>query len=341
MRFGLVLDPLFADHKAAYFHPERPDRIHALVREIASLRCYSRLKLFHPTPAKEEWILAVHGASHLNRVRETAKHDQCHLDPDTYAGRASFQTAMMAAGSAVGLTRELMQGRIQSGMALVRPPGHHARIHQAMGFCLFNNVAVAAQWALREGQASRVAVVDFDVHHGNGIQEIFYARPDVLYISQHQYPFYPGSGSFQEQGEGAGRGFTVNFPLRAGRGDFFYWCLFRDFVGPILERYRPDLILVSAGYDAHAGDPLGGMKLTDSGFGAIVNSLNAVAREVCGGRILYVLEGGYSLDFLVKSVAMTIETTVEPRELPLQEDQQADYEDYRMQALEHLEQWKI
>jgi acetoin utilization deacetylase AcuC-like enzyme len=341
MQFGLVLDPLFADHQPLYFHPERPERVQALVRGISSLDCFGSLRILPPTPAKEEWILAVHGTSHLNRVRETARHDQCHLDPDTYTGRDSFKTAMVAAGSSVVLAKNLLEGRIRSGMALVRPPGHHARKHQAMGFCLFNNVAVAAEWAIREAQLSKVAIVDFDVHHGNGIQEIFYSRPDVLYISQHQYPFYPGSGSFHENGEGAGKGFTVNFPMRAGRGDYFYWSLFRDFVRPILERYKPDLILVSAGYDAHAGDPLGGMELTESGFGEIANVLNDAAREVCGGRVLYILEGGYSLDALVQSVGITIETSVERRKVTIEEEQQSDYEDYRSQALEHLQAWKI
>jgi acetoin utilization deacetylase AcuC-like enzyme len=341
MQFGLVLDPLFAHHKPFYFHPERPERVHALVRSISSLDCFERMQVFSPIPAEAEWILGVHGASHLDRVRETSKHDQCHLDADTYTGRASYNTALLAAGSAVALTREVVEGRIESGMALIRPPGHHARKHQAMGFCVFNNVAVAAEWAIREGQLSRVAIVDFDVHHGNGIQEIFYTRPDVLYMSQHQFPFYPGSGSFLEQGEGAGKGFTVNFPIRAGRGDYFYSRLFRDFVRPILERYAPDLILVSAGYDAHADDPLGGMKLTENGFGDIVNVLNDAARETCDGRILYVLEGGYSLDALVGSVAATLETTVEPRQFSIQEDQQDDYEQYRNQSLEHLEKWML
>ena len=233
----------------------------------------------------------------------------------------------------MALTDELLRGNIDSGFALIRPPGHHAESNRVMGFCLFNNVAVAADWAIRNSTMEKVAIVDFDVHHGNGTQEIFYARSDVLYLSAHQYPFYPGTGHFNQLGEGQGEGFTVNFPLRAGAGNPFYRKVFSDLVLPIVRQFDPQLILVSAGYDAHKNDPLAGMNLDVEGFGQLVTLLNTLAQEVCEGQILFVLEGGYNLPALSESVICTMDTSMAPKTFEIgKKEQTEEYLSYREQA---------
>ncbi len=202
-----------------------------------------------------------------------------------------------------------------------------------MGFCLFNNVALAADWAIRNSAVEKVAIVDFDVHHGNGTQEIFYARSDVLYLSAHQYPFYPGTGHFNQLGKGQGEGFTSNFPLRADAENPFYRAFFSDLVLPIVRQFDPQLILVSAGYDAHKNDLLAGMNLDVEGFGQLIDLLNALAQEVCEGRILFVLEGGYNLKALYEAVVCTMDTSMAPKTSPIKEKEQTDeYLSYREQA---------
>ena len=212
--------------------------------------------------ADESAILPVHSEEHLRRIMATAGQGPQALDSDTFTGANSYETALLMAGSAIELVELLEAGELDSGFVLGRPPGHHAERDRAMGFCLFNNVAIAAQAAINLGVAKRVAVVDFDVHHGNGTQNIFYGRSDVLYVSSHQHPFYPGTGLQEELGAGEGRGLTINLPLKAGSGDFLYSKLYADLVSPILLEYDPDLILVSAGFDAHEDDPLGGMEVS-------------------------------------------------------------------------------
>ena len=342
MNYGIVSDPVFALHMTPSGHPERPDRITAVINAIESWDQATRLRRIDPAQAQEEWIRAVHTKEHFQRIKSTAAQSFDQLDPDTYTGAESFNIALLAAGSGVKLTENVIAGRLDSGFALIRPPGHHAESRRAMGFCLFNNVAVAADWAIRQPSVDRVAIVDFDVHHGNGTQEIFYARPDVLYVSAHQYPFYPGSGHFTELGEGGGRGYTVNFPVRAGMGNHFYRELFRDFVVPILSQYSPQLILVSAGYDAHVDDPLANMRLDGSGFVELVNLLNAVAKEVCQGRIVYILEGGYNLRALSQAVRTTIATTLKTMRFEIGESEADAYAAYRSQMRQAFSPyWKL
>lgn len=234
------------------------------------------------------------------------------MDWDTYSGGASYDVARLATGSFIRMIDLLFEGSIDTGFAVVRPPGHHAEPGKAMGFCLFNNIAVGAQWALDQGLVRRVAIIDFDVHHGNGTQTIFYHRPDVLYVSLHQYPLYPGTGYYTELGEGKGKGKTLNFPIPAGRGNRFYLALISHMVIPVLSHYKPDLILVSAGYDAHRNDPLAGMNLDEQGYAQMTLQLNSIAREICDGRILYILEGGYNLEALAASVEATIVASLKP-----------------------------
>lgn len=328
MKYGIIYDRLFKRHWTPAGHPERPERIETIIQTLEDWERHSELVRIDPGRAEEEWILAVHSSDHFERVRATAGKPFHQFDPDTYAGPESFDIAMTAAGSTVRLVQEILKGSIDCGFVLARPPGHHAESNRAMGFCLFNNVAVAAEWAVRRGKLKKVAVVDFDVHHGNGTQEIFYFRPDVLYLSTHQHPFYPGTGHQLELGENEGKGFTVNFPLRAGMGNNFYRNLFRDFVVPILEDYRPELILVSAGYDAHRDDPLAGMNLDIHGYGEIANLLNAAAQNACEGRIAYVLEGGYHLNALSRAVLCTVGAALEKQVFEINENQSGDYTAY-------------
>jgi len=339
--YGIVIDPIFERHLTPAGHPEKPSRITALLQALENWNAPGPVTRVVPQRAQEEWILAVHAARHFEAVRETSGVDHRRLDADTSTSADSFDVAMAAAGSVIALLEGMGRGDLEGGFALVRPPGHHAQRDRIMGFCLFNNVAVAAQWAIDTKMARKVAVVDFDVHHGNGTQEIFYARSDVLYLSTHQYPFYPGTGHFSETGSGAGEHFTVNFPLQAGTGDHFYCTLFEEPAAAVLRRFEPELILVSAGYDAHHLDPLGGMSLTTAGFGRITNLLNQVAREVCPGRILYVLEGGYNLKALAEAVLQTIDTTLKPQSFSIPPVQEEAYRRYRRNARQWFRYWDL
>ncbi len=287
----LVDDPRFDRHKAPAHHPERPERLHAARNALATVAA-----AFEAVPARaatDEELLRVHEARFLEAL-EKMRGRSSRLDPDTYVSPESVDVARVAAGSLVALVDALIDGAVSKGVALLRPPGHHARPGKAMGFCLLNNVAVAAAHARARG-LERVAVVDWDVHHGNGTQEIFWRDPHVLYVSTHQFPFYPGSGDVDEIGEGDGKGFTVNVPLPAGGGDALYASAFERVVLPVVQAYAPELVLVSAGFDASADDPLAQMQLSAQAFGWMGRELARVAERSAKGRLALVLEGGYDL----------------------------------------------
>jgi acetoin utilization deacetylase AcuC-like enzyme len=259
-----------------------------------------------PRPATRAELLAAHTAVHVARV-EALSGQSASLDPDTHLSPRSVDAAYLAAGASVVAVEEVLAGRAANAFALVRPPGHHAEPERAMGFCLFNNAAVAAQAALTHG-ARRVLVLDWDVHHGNGTQACFEARRDVLYQSLHQFPFYPGTGAVQEIGTGEGEGFTVNCPLPGGQGDGDYAVAFHELLLPIAEAFAPDLVLVSAGFDPHEDDPLGGMQLTERGFKAMATAARRLAESCCRGKLVLLLEGGYSLSGLARSVHACVES---------------------------------
>ena len=267
-----------------------------------------------PRAAKREELERVHDPDYLNTVAGTAGR-AIRLDPDTYTSPESHEIALLAAGAALQAVERAMAAPNSTAMALVRPPGHHAERDRAMGFCLYNNVASAAAHARARG-AAKVAVVDFDVHHGNGTQHIFETDPHVLYVSTHQYPFYPGTGAAIEVGRGPGRGFTVNLPLEAGSVDDDYHLVFGEVVVPVLRQFAPDLLIVSAGFDAHERDPLGGMRLTTGAFAAMTQELRRVAEECCAGRMVAVTEGGYDLEALAASTDAVIETLNSPPSTP-------------------------
>ena len=295
---GLVYDERFLLHRAPYDHPEHPGRLSAIWNRLEGDGLADRCRRVPARDATREELLEVHTSDHIDRVEATARREYAQLDPDTYTSRRSADAARLAAGGLVDLTREVLAGALSNGFALVRPPGHHAEADRAMGFCLFNNVAVAAQAARRAG-TERVLIVDWDLHHGNGTQHTFEEDPDVLYFSTHQYPFYPGTGAIEDVGRGAGRGRTVNVAWPAGMGDAEYLAAFDRILLPIARAFEPDLVIVSCGFDAAEGDLLGGMKISAAGYAAMTERVASLA----DGRIVLALEGGYNLDAIAGAAA--------------------------------------
>jgi acetoin utilization deacetylase AcuC-like enzyme len=313
MSLILIHSERFAEHQTPPGHPERPER--AEVLDAIAARWRDRgTAVVAPRSASREQLLRVHDADYVRRIAETAGRATA-LDPDTYTSPESYEIALLAAGACVDAVERVMANAHRAAIALVRPPGHHAERDRAMGFCLFNNVAVAAAHARTIG-ARRVAIVDFDVHHGNGTQHMFEADPHVLYVSTHQYPYYPGTGAAEEVGRDAGRGFTVNLPLEVGAVDEDYQLAFSQIVAPVVRQFEPDLLIVSAGFDAHEHDPLGGMRVTTPAFAAMTRELRAVAEECCRGRIVAAVEGGYDLQALGTSLDATINALAGPMEPP-------------------------
>jgi acetoin utilization deacetylase AcuC-like enzyme len=264
-----------------------------------------QLTALEPIPATEAEIELVHTSAHRRRVQQVAARGGGHLDGDTFVNAGSYDVALLAAGGVNTALRAVLGGEVDNAFCLVRPPGHHATPERGMGFCLFNNVAVAARVAQQENDLERVMIVDFDVHHGNGTQDIFSHDPSVLYFSTHEYPFYPGSGHFRETGQREGNGSTINVPLPPGVGDAGYAEVFDALLWPVAQRFRPQLILASAGFDAHWSDPLADMQLSLTGYARLVSELCAIARTLCDGRIVFALEGGYHLEVLAYGVLNT------------------------------------
>ena len=299
MTTGLVFDERFLAHRAPYGHPEHPGRLAAIRERLRAEGLDARCRAVPAREATDEELLRIHTPDHVETIDATARESFVSLDPDTYTSRDSALAARLAAGGLVDLTAEVAAGRLDNGFALLRPPGHHAEADRAMGFCLYNNVAVAARAAQAGGAAERVLVVDWDLHHGNGTQHSFWEDPTVLYFSTHQYPFYPGTGSVAEIGAGPGRGYTANVPWPGGCGDDEYLDAFDRLLLPLAARFTPDLVIVSAGFDAADGDPLGAMRLSPSGYARMTERLRALA----GGRVVLALEGGYHLDAISRAAA--------------------------------------
>lgn len=290
----------FADHLTPPGHPERVERFAAMQVVVSEFRTRGGT-VVEPKPVTETELRRVHDADHIALVRETAGRATA-LDPDTYTSPQTFDVARLAAGAVVDAVEHVLEaGPGARALAVVRPPGHHAERNRAMGFCFFNSIAIAAAHARARG-LGRVAIVDYDVHHGNGTQWAFYDDPTVLFLSSHQYPFYPGTGAAGDVGTGRGEGFTVNLPIAAGATDADFERLYTRIALPVLRQFEPDLILLSAGFDAHFDDPLGGMRLTTPCFGALTRAIAQVADECCDGRLVAVTEGGYDLAALAFSL---------------------------------------
>lgn len=297
MKTGIVKDMRYMDHNMGDFHPESPKRIEAIYKMIEKDISFPYLTI-EPRFATEEEIQWIHTSSYVSAIKATSGKERVALDSDTSTSARSYEVALLAAGGVLKAIELILQGKVQNGFAFVRPPGHHAEASRAMGFCLFNNVAVGAEYLLEKHNHKRILILDWDLHHGNGTQNSFYDRNDVLYFSTHQYPHYPGTGHWSETGQGDGEGFTINVPLSPGKTDSDYLYIFEKLLSPIAEKFQPDFILVSAGFDIYEGDPLGGMQITAEGFGALANALMRLAGKHCKDRILFALEGGYNLQGL-------------------------------------------
>ena len=300
-RVGYVFDPIYLEHRTGN-HPESPQRLIAILSLLRETALLDALVPVPAEPATTEDILRVHTPELIRKVRNLARTGGGRIDLDTTVSKRSYEAALYAAGGTIAATRAVLEGDLDAVYALVRPPGHHATPDRAMGFCLFNNVAIAARHAQKQHGLSRVLIVDWDVHHGNGTQDALYSDPSVLYFSTHQYPHYPGTGQVSEVGSGDGRGYTVNVPLPTGCTDTDYRDVFEEILNPVAEEFKPEIILVSAGQDASERDPLAGMNLTTEGFGALSEIVVDLSEKLCEGRVVASLEGGYNLDALADAV---------------------------------------
>ncbi|MFQ5477777.1 MAG: histone deacetylase [Candidatus Binatia bacterium] len=298
---ALVCDERFGLHDTGSGHPERAERLQAL-RSLFSGPTWAALPRVDGRLAEERELLRVHSPDHLATVARSADHPRSRFDPDTTACDRSFEAARLAAGAAIDLADGVMDRAFDNGFAALRPPGHHAERDRAMGFCLFNNAAVVARHLLEVRRLSRVLVVDWDVHHGNGTQHLFYDVDSVMYASMHQYPFYPGSGASEETGRSAGEGCTVNLPMAAASTGHDYRAAIREVLIPIATAFEPEFVLVSAGFDAHRDDPLAAIDLDEKDFAFMTARLRELAETYAGGRMVLLLEGGYDLAALVASV---------------------------------------
>jgi acetoin utilization deacetylase AcuC-like enzyme len=302
----IIKDDRYLQHITSEGHPENHHRLETIYSILREEEMNSLFTEVAPKGATKEELALIHAPAYIERIEKTAGHAHTMLDPDTHTSSGSWEAAILAAGGVVKALDFLVEGKADNGFALVRPPGHHAEASRAMGFCLFNNIAIGAKYLLSKRKHQKILIVDWDLHHGNGTQNAFYDSPEVLYFSIHQFPFYPGSGHFEEIGEAEGRGFTINVPLPGGQGDEDYSKIFEEILAPITEDYRPECVLVSAGYDTYYLDPLGAMRVTPQGFFCLASMLVDLAGKYCEGKILFALEGGYHLQGTAESVKQTI-----------------------------------
>lgn len=304
MTTGLLYDESYLLHDAGPGHPERPERLWKTYAHLQKQPWFPRLELLKPRYAEEEWLRSTHSAGYIRRVREACEEGAHMIDtPDVGISPKSFEAACLAAGGALTLADAVMKGSIRNGFALLRPPGHHAEESRAMGFCLFNNAAILARYLQKKHGLEKILILDWDVHHGNGTQHTFEEDPSVYYMSLHQYPFYPGTGGPYETGRGRGEGATLNCPMGQGARDEDYEKEFRMKILPEAEAFKPDAIVISAGFDAHESDPLGAVNLSTGFFGWMTERVMETAARHSRGRVLSLLEGGYDLNCLPLCIA--------------------------------------
>jgi len=305
MAVGIVRDSIFLEHITDDYHPENPRRLHYIYEMLDTIDKEGIIYSL-PRRATHDEIALIHDESYINAIAATKNKPQRRLDPDTVTSPKTYDASCMAAGGVLELIDMVMRSQIDCGFALVRPPGHHAERARAMGFCIFNNIAIGARYLETKYDMKRILIVDFDLHHGNGTQHSFYKDASVLYFSTHQYPYYPGTGWYEEVGDGEGKGFTVNVPLSYGMNDADYAYIFTEVLLPIADRYKPECVLVSAGFDNYYNDPLGGMSVTEAGFAMMTRMLLDIAEKHSGGKLICSLEGGYDLKGLTSSVKAVI-----------------------------------
>ena len=309
---GFISHPDYFAHDTGLFHPERPDRLQAIHDRLEQTGLMEELLLIEPRPAEVVWIEKAHTSGHIENVRSRCEQGLEDMgDGETMIGPGSYDIALLAVGALLEAADAVMDGRADAVFCAVRPPGHHAERNRAMGFCLFNNVVICARYVQEKHGLQRVAIVDWDVHHGNGTQHILEDDPSILYQSTHQYPHYPGTGSIDEIGIGPGMGATMNAPMEAGAGDEQYLQAFDERLIPALDKFRPEFVIISAGFDAHASDPLSHTRVTDEGYAEMTRRVKAVAQTHASGRVVSVLEGGYDLDALGSSVEAHLRALME------------------------------
>ncbi len=304
---GFVSSQVFLEHDTGPGHVERAARLVAVQERLAHSGLLEQLEALDPAAAELRWIKAVHEPAHVERIHQAILHGEPRLDADTTISPASWDAALIAVGGALEATEHIARGKWRNAFLAARPPGHHAEYERAMGFCLFNTAMIAARYAQSELGLARVAILDWDVHHGNGTQQLSEHDPTIFYVSLHEYPHYPGTGAHEERGLGRGAGSVLNLPMSSGAGDEPYLAAFEQQALPAIEAFAPDLVIVSAGFDAHVLDPLSSTRVTTEGFRRMSEGICALAQRVAGGKLLSVLEGGYDLEGLSSSVQAHLE----------------------------------
>ena len=303
---GLVYHPDFLLHDAGAGHPERPDRLRAIITHLETTGLKAQLTAIDAQPADPDWITRVHTPEYLAGLAQAQAQAPVQLDPDTRMSADSLRIASLATGGVLAAVDAVMAGEVRNAFVASRPPGHHALPDRAMGFCFINHVVVAARYIQERYRLRRVLIVDWDVHHGNGTAAVAATDPSILYFSTHQYPYYPGTGAADERGEGDARGTVINVPLAAGAGDRELVAAFESLLVPAADAFAPDFVLISAGFDAHRSDPLAGLQVTEEGYRRLTDIVLDIAERHAHGRVVSVLEGGYDLDALARSVAAHI-----------------------------------
>jgi len=328
-RTGIVKDGRYLEHVMDPGHPESPERLIAIYKMLEETEMKDLFEAVKPRATTREELESVHSPAYIDLVASTAGKRYYRLDMDTSTCAKSYEAALWAAGGLLELIKAVMEGKLNNGFALVRPPGHHAERDRAMGFCLFNNVAIGAKYAIQNFSLEKVMIVDWDVHHGNGTQSSFYQDPQVLYFSTHRYGFfYPGTGAATEVGKGKGEGFNVNVPLSTGAGDAEYGNIFEKILKPIALEYKPQLVLVSAGFDTHHDDPLGGMEVTEKGFSRMAQILMGIADSTAQGKMVITLEGGYDVSGQSQSVKAVLKELAQDSPLDKSELIEKEKTDY-------------
>jgi len=303
MKTAYIYDPIFLTQGTGIAHPETSHRLVSAHSHLTSQDFYKKLNLFNPRDAEIKWIQTIHQPGYIERVKSSCETGMNMIDtPDVQVCPESYNVSLKAAGSLLELADQVMHGEVSNGFAMVRPPGHHAENSTAMGFCLFNSIAIAARYLQQKYDLKRILILDWDVHHGNGTQHAFEEDPNVFYISLHQYPHYPGTGALYETGTGKGEGTTLNCPMNAGLGDDAYREAFKDKILPATRNFNPDAILISAGFDAHRADPLASIRLDTESYGWMTEEMMSMADKYCEGRLISVLEGGYDFNALAESI---------------------------------------